>query len=295
MARKQSIVAGTDLSKPSRLAAQRAQRLARTLDLPFVLVHTVDDFATVSAAAPVHPAWGTHIGGRDTGGGRAALTASAKLAGGKLESWIQRSGTAPDRRRVLVGAAHKSLTTAAKAENAMLVVAGVHRASNKLASFFLGSTAERLLRVGRVPTLLVRRAAEADYKHVLIPVDFSEVGLRALALAETVAPKARYQIVHFARPMPEDDPLRMSRLSKVDRELTEFVKAARIRRERCTLRVVEGEPRLGILNLAGRRGVDLVVMGTRGRKGLERFLLGSVADYVLRAAPTDVLAVPPAK
>jgi len=54
------------------------------------------------------------------------------------------------------------------------------------------------------------------------------------------------------------------------------------------------EPRLGILKLAGKRGVDLVALGTRGRKGLERFLLGSVADYVLRGAPTDVLAVPPA-
>lgn len=295
MARKNSIIAGTDLSKPSRLAAQRAQRLARALELPFVLVHTVDSFATVGAAAPVHPAWGTHIGGREAGDGRAALATSARLAGGKLESWIQRSGTSPDRRRVLIGTPHKSILTVAKAENALLVVAGVHRPTSKVASFFLGSTAERLLRLGGFPTLLVRRGAESDYKNVLIPVDFSDVGLRVMSLVEQIAPKARYQVVHFARPLPEGDPLRLSRLSKLERALADFVKASRVARGRCSLRVVESEPRLGILNLAGRRGVDLVAMGTRGRRGLERFLLGGVADYVLRAAPTDVLAVPPAR
>ncbi len=294
MARKHSIVAGTDLSKPSRLAAQRAQRLATALDVPFVLVHTVDDFSTVGADAPINPAWGTHLGGRDTNAGRIALAASAKLAGGKLDSWIRGSGTQPDSRRVLVGAPHKSIVVVAKTESAKLIVAGVHRSSSKVASFFLGSTAERLLRTGGFPTLLVRRSADKDYGNVLIPVDFSDVGLRVLALVEEIAPEARYHVVHFARPMPEDDPLRMRRMGQLERTLRDLVKASRVPRARCALSVVESEPREGILKLAGKRGVDLVALGTRGRKGLERFLLGSVADYVLRGAPTDVLAVPPA-
>jgi hypothetical protein len=58
--------------------------------------------------------------------------------------------------------------------------------------------------------------------------------------------------------------------------------------------VVEvAKAREAVLAAIRRHGADLVVMGTRARRGPERWILGSVAEYVLRAAPVDVLAVPP--
>ena len=50
-------------------------------------------------------------------------------------------------------------------------------------------------------------------------------------------------------------------------------------------RVEEGEPAAGILNAALTTGSDLIVMGTQGRSGLGRLLMGSVAENVLRSAP----------
>lgn len=53
-----------------------------------------------------------------------------------------------------------------------------------------------------------------------------------------------------------------------------------------------GNPPAAILSYAVENDVDLVVMGTHGRTGYERYLLGSVAEKVVRAAPVPVLTVP---
>ncbi len=58
-----------------------------------------------------------------------------------------------------------------------------------------------------------------------------------------------------------------------------------------TLRTDEGSPADAILRTIEKEGVDLVVMGTSGKHGLDRFLLGSVAEKVVRSAGCPVLVV----
>lgn len=55
--------------------------------------------------------------------------------------------------------------------------------------------------------------------------------------------------------------------------------------------VVEGDPAHAILEFAKQNKVDLIIMGTLGKGGLERFLLGSVTDKVVRHSKTSVLVV----
>jgi len=55
--------------------------------------------------------------------------------------------------------------------------------------------------------------------------------------------------------------------------------------------VTENEIRIGILDAAREWRADLIVLGSRGEKGLRRFLLGSVAEFVARHAPCSVLIV----
>jgi len=55
--------------------------------------------------------------------------------------------------------------------------------------------------------------------------------------------------------------------------------------------VVEGDPARAILEFAKQNKVDLIIMGTLGKGGLERFLLGSVTDKVVRHSKTSVLVV----
>jgi nucleotide-binding universal stress UspA family protein len=56
-------------------------------------------------------------------------------------------------------------------------------------------------------------------------------------------------------------------------------------------RVVENEIRTGILDTAGDWQADLIVVGSHGQKGLRKFLLGSVAEFVARHAACSILIV----
>lgn len=56
-------------------------------------------------------------------------------------------------------------------------------------------------------------------------------------------------------------------------------------------RVIIGDPRTAIVELANTQRADLVVVGSHGRTGIKRLLLGSVAEYVVSHAPCNVLVV----
>jgi nucleotide-binding universal stress UspA family protein len=55
--------------------------------------------------------------------------------------------------------------------------------------------------------------------------------------------------------------------------------------------VLEGKPAAEIVRFATEKSIDLIVIGTQGKRGLERLLLGSVAEQVIRMAPCKVLVV----
>jgi nucleotide-binding universal stress UspA family protein len=62
--------------------------------------------------------------------------------------------------------------------------------------------------------------------------------------------------------------------------------------QRVRIAIAMGQPVDEILSAAGAPGVDLIVMGTHGRTGLDRLLVGSVAEGVLRRAPCPVVVMP---
>ncbi len=59
-------------------------------------------------------------------------------------------------------------------------------------------------------------------------------------------------------------------------------------------RVAQGSPAEKIIEAAQKEGMDLIIMGTHGRKGIERAIFGSVCDKVVRNAPCPVLTINPA-
>ncbi|PTD93382.1 universal stress protein [archaeon SCG-AAA382B04] len=63
----------------------------------------------------------------------------------------------------------------------------------------------------------------------------------------------------------------------------------------CKTKILEGIPDKEIIDYAEENQIDLIVMGTSSKKGVDRFLLGSVAEKVLRASDIPVLVVRPNK
>lgn len=148
-----------------------------------------------------------------------------------------------------------------------------------------------------------------DFKRILAPTDFSpfgEVGLRAAAeLAHRVG--ARLSLLHV---VPEDElealasahqPRHPVDLIYQDMEtalMDQFrrVVSAEVRRDLAVEPVVTvGAPVTEILRTARLKGADVIVMGTHGRTGLTRMVMGSVTEQVVRRASCPVLTVRPAE
>ncbi|MFU8868342.1 universal stress protein [Natronococcus sp.] len=137
---------------------------------------------------------------------------------------------------------------------------------------------------------------------ILIPTDGSEgalVGAKwGIALASRTGADVHVLSVVEARddPMAFDDET-LPRLEASAADAVEaVVELAREANEELdvTTTVGRGTPFQSIREYATRREIDVVALGTKGRTGLDRFLLGSVTENVLRTARTPVLAVPPA-
>ncbi|HEX5102049.1 MAG TPA: universal stress protein [Polyangiaceae bacterium] len=143
---------------------------------------------------------------------------------------------------------------------------------------------------------------------ILVPVDFSEPSRRALDYAAKLARPlgAAIDVLHVAEvpafvpsaSMPEAGASDLSLVALVregaDKMLTQFVVEAAARGIVVQASRLElGSPARVITELAVAGDYDLIVIGTHGRTGLTRALMGSVAERVVRHAPCPVLSVRP--
>jgi nucleotide-binding universal stress UspA family protein len=140
------------------------------------------------------------------------------------------------------------------------------------------------------------------YKRILVPVDGSETSTKALVAALQLAREGggRVRLIHTLDELAylsgfevSGDLIQLARdyASKVLQDALEVAKAAGVPAES---KLVEGAgARLGevVADEARAWEADLVVVGTHGRRGVSRVLLGSGAEQVLRLAPVPVLAV----
>ena len=283
--RPRPIVAGTDFSRGAQLAVSRATGLADDLDLPLQLAHVVDG-STAAPRTPLPKQWRTSLVGRPIP--RGSDMARFELAGKQLDKVARGRGVQRIVRRH--GKAHEELIRAARSANARLLVVGAHRPRKAMERFLLGTTAERVLRGSSQAVLIVRRPSNRRYRNVLAPIDFSSVTPRQLAVLREVVPDARVTLLHA---IPEAGERVLAVVTAAERRARRLALDAGFPRNAVNVVVEQADPREAILRAERRLRPNLVVVGTRGRKGLGRMLLGSVAEHVIRGTSTDVLAVPP--
>ncbi len=147
--------------------------------------------------------------------------------------------------------------------------------------------------------------ASADWKRICCPIDFSDASRAAMEVAADLARRTGAELVLLhAYPIPGytfpdgsivASPKMMQDLAdQAERHLEEWrADAAELAGGRVTTQKAIGEPAAEIVTFAKEAGVDLVVVGTHGRTGLEHALMGSVAERVVRRAHCPVLSVRP--
>jgi len=278
------IVVATDFSTRSDRAVRRAMMLAKQCDAELMLVHVVDDD---------QPAYLVD----------AQIAAARALLDEIAETLRQIDGVAA-RTKVASGDAFVGILTAADEVNGRLIVMGPHR--RLLRNAFAGTTVERTIARSRRPVLMAAGVPSAPYDRVLIAVDLDDASRSA---AEQVRGLGLLQGTDVAVMHAFDAPAEgMMKRAMSEPEAIDHYVAGEERRADARFEAFLGEVGLGaarqllvpingtaartILECARAENAALIVVGTRQRSGLKRFLLGNSAEEILADADRDTLIIP---
>ncbi|WP_336330074.1 universal stress protein [Haloarcula sp. CGMCC 1.2071] len=182
-----------------------------------------------------------------------------------------------------------------------LIVMGTHGRTG-VRRFLLGSVTEKVVRLADVPVLSVKADAEpgtVSFDDILLPTDGSSGAEAAIEPTGTLA-SATDTTVHLVSVVDTRslgiDVGSSVIIDELESVATDAVGDASDRLSGMGVETVEtaithGVPYRAILDAIEEAGADLVVIGTHGRTGIDRYLLGSVAEKLVRTSPVPVMTV----
>lgn len=145
--------------------------------------------------------------------------------------------------------------------------------------------------------------AAEGLRHILVPVDFSDLSSLGLRYADALARCSGAKLsALFANPFQPPAYLTESRVAEMEKQfaaarheaqayLREFIAKTLPERKDMPAEVVDAMPVDAILSEAERLHPDMIVMGSHGRSGVNRLMMGSVAERLIRLSRTPVLTV----
>ena len=282
------IAVPTDGSEGAERAAGHARTFARTVGATVHVVSVVDE------RRPRTVDDGTGETDRRERKARDAIAAVEDLLGDDVAVET----------RVLYGRPHEAILEYAADRGVDMIAIGTHGETD-LQRALVGGTAERVVRLSDRPVLTVGPDADPTdgYETVLIPTDGSTGVGPAVACgldaAEAFGATVHALFVADVRSFTADDETDVDAPDAVLDLLEErgedavrsIVERANDRGLDAAGDVVDGVPSRAIVDAAADTGADLVVLGTHGRTGFGRLLLGSVAEKVLRRVDCPALTV----
>jgi len=206
------------------------------------------------------------------------------------------------------GSQDAHLIDLARETGADLIVVGTNQRRG-LKRFWLGSVSRGILchapmNVACVPKAVDSNAPEVSiptFKRVLVPTDFSKLGNKAVSFAYGTARRGgEVCLLHVISPVGgsnSDAERKSGQLAKRKQDLAARLRGlvpngARARGAHSRVEVVEHQhPAAAICQAAERSGADLICIGSRGRSGLKKKLLGSVTESVMRRSKRPVLVI----
>ena len=176
--------------------------------------------------------------------------------------------------------------------NLVLVSSGISKEND---NFKLGTTAEKIVQLSDIPVWVVKSGQEFNINRIMCPVDFSDPSKRALRNAILLSKtfNATLDILGVFEPFftasprinfdqkAENEKLKQQFEKKMQAFLNDFsLKAVNHKVE-----IAVGVPHDRILKAIQKGNIDMLVIGTNGRSGFSRMLLGSVTEKVIRELP----------
>lgn len=212
-------------------------------------------------------------------------------------------------RVVLIGEAPETILRFTEKRQGGLIAMATHGRSG-LGRWAMGSVADKVLHGAAVPVLLIHPQEDGKPKtelgSIVVPLDGSPLSESVLPVVAQFA-KALNVSVHLIQAIPRSTELYMGAepyaypvdmISKIEQQDTEYLDYQRDRLVaqgiEADIKVIIGTPDMMIVDYAGNKAMEsLIVMATHGRSGVRRWILGSVADSVVRSSGRPVLLIRP--
>lgn len=290
------IVAATDLSAAALEAAHRAALLARRHRAGLELLHVIPHPAIADSLNQVLLALNL-----DERRFRESAMHALKAQAQQIE---MDTGVAPTL-HIAEGKPYVEIAARVSAIAADLLVVGAH-GEHALLDPFLGTTAHRILRLAKVPVLLVKQPPASEYTRCVVATDFSPDSAEAARCAHRNLPDVDFKLFH-AYEVPFEGKLTYAGVSEelveryrdvarnyIQGQLETFADEVALHEADVVVR--HGPAPLRIREYARDTGADLIAIGAQGKGALESAFLGSVSLRLVSEAPCDVLLVrtPPA-
>jgi universal stress protein E len=283
------VLAATDLGADADEALRQADALARAASVPLHVCHVLPEVLSLD---PLFP----QLNLRESLDAPELEREVGEAVTQRIEALIGRTSE-EFTLEVASGSPHAGIVQTADRIGAGLVVVGAHGTQGRKHN--LGGVAERVVRHAHCH-VLVARQAPAGSTAVLAATDASDPANEAVAAAaaEATRRQAALTVVHcmdlllpgvvgYEVPPLDSDVIAAMR-AQWRHKLQQAIAKIGVRAD---LRIEEGPAGPLIVKLAAELSAALVVVGTHGRTGLRRLVLGSVAEAVVRTAPTSVLVV----
>ncbi len=266
MRKRKRFAVAYDFSEPSRLALAEAAKLARAEAAELVLLHVMPEGLTTDERRRIHDNLKGDLA--EVPGGLTGVEARVRLDEGD---------------------AAPRIVDALEREQPEIALLGTH-ARTGVEHLVLGSVAEEVMRATRVPVLVMRMPKAGarprpDVK-VVVGIDFTPESLEARRLAETLARAhgVGVSLVHvLAASASEEEKNRVTSL------LEHAAKGMRLRGVDAVPLVTWGDPATALIAETEGDPRNIIAVGTHGRGRVARWLLGSVAEPVMKRAPGAVL------
>lgn len=291
------VLVAVDFSSSSNEALRQGATRAKSLGCTLIVFHVVQQPASILPAMPQLPS--IYVGDQSE---------LQQTASKRLQEWVaeQQLELAPERLRVEVEVATTPYTAiASKAEQlqAQVVVVG-HRGHVGFSRLLLGSVAQRVVRSSPCPVLVAR--ASTSTRRMLVTTDFSEPAQKGVAYAVREARRLGFEILlHHNLELPSPLWSSLAPFGPIPPQLDEQTlrqlreTAEQLLRDELTRLASTGTALVtsgsrtdeAIVRVAEERGVELIVMSSHGRSGVERMAVGSVTESVLLHAHCSVLSV----
>lgn len=275
-----TILLGLDFAEPSANTIQSAFTLAKKFESKIIPIHVLpNDIANEKVAKLLKE------------------TATEKLK--EIEKQIAEKNIQKGASILKYGSPIEAISSAIVSSKSSILVIGA--GDSKKQKFKLGITTAHIIQKSEKPVFVIKDNAPLSINQILCPVDFSNTSKRALTNAIIIAKKFKAKLVIISVCEIENsswilstDALEnenTSRIEKHSKKFHDFLKEFHLSGLEWQQETLKGNPAQEILKALANHQIDLLVIGTSGRTGLNRLIIGSVTEKVIREVPCSFLTL----